>query len=280
MSDISWQPKATPANVAPGTPCWIELATTDATAAIRFYSALFGWRCVTNADPATGTYTIASLAGAQVAGLHQQPGPGSAWMIYLSVYNTRTAAERVEQLGGRVTLGPVDIPRRGSILHLTDPGGTPLALWQLAPSWKFTMSQPGTFTSADLNTHDARHTDRFYRLLFDFHQSQIGDGMNYDYAEWQLAGRPVLYRYVMGNEYRRDTPAHWMIYFAATAGYTVDELARRAIALGGTAPYSPYDSYFGRIATLVDPTGASFSVIDHSTRAPDHGSPNDDPYDD
>lgn len=280
MSRTSWRSRAGQAIPLPGTPCWVELATPDQTTAIRFYSALFGWQCTTNPDPATGWYTIASLADRHVAGLYQQSTYAPAWTVYLCVHNTRTAAERVLQLGGRITLGPADIPGRGSILHLIDASGTPVELWQLAPSWQFATHQPGTFTGADLNTHNAATTDRFYWLLFDFQQFQIGDGFSYDYAEWRLAGVPVLYRYVMGAEYPPDTPGHWVVYFNVAAGYGVDECVRRTEALGGRVAVAPYNSPFGRLATIIDPTGASFSIIDHAMTTPVQGSPNDDPYDD
>ena len=49
---------------APGTPCWIDLATPDQDAAAEFYGGLFGWgvEADENAEQ-TGGYRVATLKG-------------------------------------------------------------------------------------------------------------------------------------------------------------------------------------------------------------------------
>jgi uncharacterized protein len=49
-----------------------------------------------------------------------------------------------------------------------------------------------------------------------------------------------------------------MVYFATE---DTDEAARRATELGGSVGAPPFDTAFGRIAVLVDPTGGHFSVV-------------------
>ena len=45
----------------PGTPCWVDLGTTDLEGAKSFYGDLFGWSAQVAEDPAAGGYTMFSL---------------------------------------------------------------------------------------------------------------------------------------------------------------------------------------------------------------------------
>ena len=56
---------------APGTPCWVELGTTDLDAAKAFYTAVFGWGYDV-AGPEAGFYTMPMIAGKPVAGMMTQ----------------------------------------------------------------------------------------------------------------------------------------------------------------------------------------------------------------
>jgi uncharacterized protein len=49
-----------------------------------------------------------------------------------------------------------------------------------------------------------------------------------------------------------------MVYFAVR---DTDEAAKRATELGGSVGASSFDSAFGRIAVLADPSGGHFSVV-------------------
>ncbi|MGH3626736.1 MAG: VOC family protein, partial [Sciscionella sp.] len=253
------------AGMTAGTPCWIDLSTPREAAARDFYSRLLDWHFTSRPDAATGRYTVASASDVPVAGLYQHAGP-AAWSLHLAVRNAQQCAAIVAQLGGQVLAGPVALAGRGSILRATDPGGAPVVFWELPESWQFGTLEPSAFGGADLNTHDADATDRFYLTLFEFTEEQIGDGVDFDYAEWRLGGQPVLYRYLMGPEYPPTTQAHWMIYFDIEPAIGVDALAATAVELGGSVAVAPYDSRYGRIAVLTDPAGAGFSIIDRSLR--------------
>ncbi|PXY27159.1 VOC family protein [Prauserella muralis] len=267
-----------------GTPCWIELATTDEAVACEFYGRLFGWEFSVKRDPATPTrrYTIATLGGYQVGGLYQaardQP---TGWTVHLAVANTTSTADWVEHLGGTRTLGPVDIPDRGSVLHAIDPSGAPVVFWAPPEDWAFTVGIPGSFSGVDLNTHDGESADAFYCRLFGFASEQIGEG-GIDYTEWRIGPEPVMYRYAMNTQAESTIPPHWMIYFTADPARGTDAMAGQSIMLGGSVVTPPFDTPFGRTAMLADPGGSLFSVIDHS-RPVDTGAGRaevDDPYDD
>ena len=249
-----------------GTPCWVELSTTDEAAAQHFYGGLFDWDFHVKNDPSTVNrrYTIATLGGAEAAGLRTADNDSQVgWAIHLAVNNTESTAEWVEHLGGWATLGPIEIPDRGTVLHATDPSGVHVVFWEPVETWEFASGVPGTFAGADLYTHDATNSDRFFCRPFNLTSQQIGLGA-IDYAEWRLDGTPVVYRYVMGSDYRSSTPAHWLVHFTVNPARGVDAAAGQAIMLGGTVVIEPYDTPFGRIAVLADPSGSVFAVIDHS----------------
>ncbi|MQA61288.1 MAG: VOC family protein [Actinophytocola sp.] len=266
---------------APGTPCWIDLATANEQAARAFYAELFGWSYYSRPDPATGAYTIAALGGVPVAGLYRavrnQP---PSWTVHLTAANARSAAGWVTGLGGLVILEPFDIPGRGSIAHVQDPTGATFVLWEAATSARFGTGSPGMFTGTELNTHDGVAADAFYGKLFALTSRQVEGGMRADYHSEQF-DMPLLHRYVMGTEYPASTPAHWLVYFTADPRIGADGLAEHTLTLGGQVVIAPYDTEFGRTAVLADPCGASFAVVDH-TRAVEYQTRAevDDPYDD
>ena len=277
-------PSSTPPPVPAGIPCWIELACREQATAERFYGGLFGWAYSTIRDPATpdGRYAVASLDGKPTGGLYRAASHGPVgWVPNISVPHTASAAEWVEHLGGRITLGPAPIPHRGTILHAIDACGAPVVFWEVPPDWEFATGTPNTFSGVDLNTHDGVAADHFYTKLFNYSSHQIGDGDSLDYAEWMIEHTPVLYRYVMGAEYGQDTPPHWLVYFDIDPLRGTDAVAGEAIMLGGTVVLQPYDTPFGRMAILADPEGSVFAVIDHSRVTDGWGRAEvDDPYDD
>lgn len=267
-----------------GLPCWVELATLDERVAHEFYGELFGWTMRVCRDPATsnGRYSIASMGGRDVAGIYlAAPEQPPIWTVNLSVHSVVNAAEWTEHLGGTVTLGPVAIPGRGAILHVADPAGAPAVFWQPSQEWDFLTGVPGTFGTADLNTHEPEVADRFFCRLFNYSASQIGDHRGIDYMEWRLDQEPVLYRYKMGPEYPPETLPHWMVYFDIDPARGADATAGQAIMLGGRVVVEPYDTPWGRIAILADPCGGVFSAIDHSIVVEEFGRAEvEDPYDD
>src|ERR671914_774224 len=63
----------------PGTFCWVDVATPDATGAKAFYGSLFGWSMHDVPGRRGTTYTRARLGGADVAGgFGGAPPPGAA----------------------------------------------------------------------------------------------------------------------------------------------------------------------------------------------------------
>jgi len=105
---------------------WCELLTSDATAAIAFYGELFGWQTREMPMP-NGTYNVVSIAGQDAAGIMKTPpaaaGQPPFWGVYVTVNDVDATAEQAKKLGGKVLMGPMDIPNVGRFCTLQDPQG-------------------------------------------------------------------------------------------------------------------------------------------------------------
>ncbi|RZS34688.1 hypothetical protein EV193_10836 [Herbihabitans rhizosphaerae] len=267
-----------------GTPCWLELGTTNLPACTDFYAGLLGWEY----QPDDSGYLTAHTDGVPAAGLYAFPdGPPlpTTWTLYLSVNNVANTAQRVTMLDGQVAVEPREIPGQGRLMIAADPTGALIGFWEPATMWPFAQGGAGAFAWADLHTTDGKLADEFFVSLFSFDTEQVGDGIDYDYTIWTLDGPSLLGRLRMGAEFEPGTPPHWMNYVGVSAALGVDLAATRAIQLGGRLHAEPFDSPYGRIAVIEDVAGGVLSLVDTSRRTPiaeeDIGTAAvDDPYDD
>lgn len=133
MAEQAQQAHQKPAH---GSICWNELATSDASAAKKFYSELFGWQ-FRGSDAAGMQYNEITLGGPPFGGLMQiteDMGPmPSHWSAYVAVDDVDATAKQVEQLGGKICMPPTDIPNVGRFSVITDPTGANIAIITLTP---------------------------------------------------------------------------------------------------------------------------------------------------
>jgi predicted enzyme related to lactoylglutathione lyase len=109
---------------------WTELWTRDLEAAISFYSSLVGYDVETVDSTVLQDYTVLKRDGRARAGVRQLPWDDVMpnWLPYVRVADPRAIADRVESLGGRVLIAPVDSIRAGSVALIADPSGGVLAV--------------------------------------------------------------------------------------------------------------------------------------------------------
>ena len=106
---------------------WTELTTPDPKAAAAFYGALFGWKFdVMNMGQ--GDYQVVKAGDTAVGGIMGTPpnmpaGAPPCWSAYVTVANTDAAVEKCKSLGGKLIVGPMDIPTVGRFAVLQDPQG-------------------------------------------------------------------------------------------------------------------------------------------------------------
>jgi len=125
---------------------WLELATTDPEAAAEFYGKVFGWQAMHRMDMGPqGTYLIFGSDGAQRGGiyrLHPERSPVPYWLPYASVPSADAAAAVVTAAGGRIAVGPIDVPGGGRVLQIIDPSGAKFALHSVAAAKPAAPSKP------------------------------------------------------------------------------------------------------------------------------------------
>ena len=120
----------------PGAFSWSELMTPDPAAAREFYGALFGWKFDEMAMP-EGVYNVIKVGDASVGGIMGTP-PGSAgmppmWGCYVTVADADATAKRCAELGGKVIVGPQDVPGVGRFAVILDRQGAALNIIAYAP---------------------------------------------------------------------------------------------------------------------------------------------------
>ncbi|MCW5752285.1 MAG: VOC family protein [Alphaproteobacteria bacterium] len=116
---------------APGFGGWHELNSDDPMGALEFYSGLFGWRPDQAIEMGEmGTYQIFAIDGAPAGGIMKRPPqlPLVCWFYYFNVDGIRAAMQRVAAAGGKVVMGPQQVPGGSWILIGQDPQGAAFAL--------------------------------------------------------------------------------------------------------------------------------------------------------
>ena len=132
---IQPEPRDNPPDREPevGEASWIELMTTDAAAAMKFYEALFGWQAGEEMDMGEmGKYYVFNRGSRMMGGMMNKP-PAMAqvppnWGIYFMVPDINAAAERVKANGGQILNGPIQVPGGTWILNAVDPQGAAFSL--------------------------------------------------------------------------------------------------------------------------------------------------------
>ena len=120
---------------APGSACWVELATRDTAAAKAFYTGLFGWNYKDSQNPAMA-YTEWINGQQPIGGMMAQDGPQwegvpPHWLTYFTVEDTDACAAQTVELGGQICVQPTDIPGTGRFAVLIDPQGATFAVINL-----------------------------------------------------------------------------------------------------------------------------------------------------
>lgn len=118
----------------PGSLCWTELLTRDTKTAESFYTSLFGWALKHGTD--VMEYTEFSNQGTPQGGIMAiRPDMGPmppAWTPYFMVTDVDQSAAKAKELGGRVHMGPMDIPNVGRFAVIGDPQGAVFNIFKSA----------------------------------------------------------------------------------------------------------------------------------------------------
>jgi hypothetical protein len=235
--------------------------STDPQASRDFYGALFGWDFEELPTPQGPTYTMCRIDGKDVAGIGPLPpdmaeqGVPPMWNSYVAVDDLEATLGKVEAAGGSVMMPAMEVMDAGTMAGVVDPTGAALMLWQADQHIGAQLvNQHGAFTWSELMTPDIDAAAAFYEQLFGW-KTDTADMGGMIYTMFQNDGSAIG----GGMKPPMDgIPPHWGIYFAVD---DCDATVATAAEHGATVLNPPTDSPAGRMAALVDPIGASFSVI-------------------
>jgi len=247
-----------------GSFCWIELATTDQSAAKAFYAALFGWNPNDMPMGPGEVYTIFRLDGRDAAAgctlrpeqLAQQVPPH--WMSYIAVTSADQAAEKAKNLGGTVLAPAFDVMEAGRMAVIQDPTGAIFCVWQAGKNTGIGIAGVhGTLCWADLSTPDVNRAREFYSGLFGW---QIMAGENDKSGYLHIKNGEHFIGGIPPAEYRQaGVPPHWLAYFWVD---DVDASTAKAKGLGANIFAGPMTiENVGRMTVLADPQGATFAIF-------------------
>jgi uncharacterized protein len=116
-----------------GTFCWDELHTKDQTRAAEFYGKIFGWTGKTGeGDPMK--YWHWKNAGKDIGGMMNVMSPEIPphWLAYVTVADVDASTKKARDLGAKVLMEPMEVPKTGKFSVVQDPTGAAIALFKSA----------------------------------------------------------------------------------------------------------------------------------------------------
>jgi len=252
-----------------GAPSWAELSTSDEEGALAFYTGLFGWEDQAQPLPAEaggGAYHLAQLGGDMIAGLSkQQPeeaqqGVPPHWSAYLAVDNVEASVKKVEAAKGGVLMPAMDVLESGRMAIVTDPTGAPVGLWEAKQHHGFgRFGEPGAVTWFELLTSDPEPAASFFEQVLGVRAEATPADGGQPYTLLKAGDAPNEVAGLMKKTPQMaNMPNMWGIYFEVA---DTDASAARAKELGASVLQGPTDIPEGRFATVRDPQGAVFGIM-------------------
>ena len=244
-----------------GAPCWNDLYSSDPDRAAAFYGQLLGWTTL-DPGPEYGGYVLFQKDGKVVAGCMRndgEQGQPDSWTVYLTSDDADRTVEAARANGGQVLMEPMDVTQNGRFAIIGDPGGATIGAWQPRDVTGFELrGEAGAPAWFELHTRDYDASVGFYRDVFGWEVHAASDTPEFRYTTLG-EGESALAGIMDASEFLpEDAPAAWSIYFEVE---DVDAALSRAVELGGAIERPAEDTPYGRLATVLDPTGTRFKLL-------------------
>jgi uncharacterized protein len=248
-------------DITPGSPCWIDLMTSDTQKARDFYAQLFGWTYETGDQEKYGGYITAFKDGQMVAGMMHndgQAGYPDVWTTYLRVEDINAVIDATTTAGGQVFMSPMEVPEQGKMAMIGDAGGAAIGLWQFGGHTGYQLQgEPGTPVWHELHTRDYPATVKFYQDVLGWDTAVMSDTPEFKYTTLGEGDNARAGIMDSSSFLPEGVPANWQVYFGVE---NADATIEKALSMGGQLVQPAEDTPFGRMATLADPTGTMFKI--------------------
>jgi uncharacterized protein len=251
---------------------WYELMTTDPKKAIAFYSDVVGWKAQPYEDaPSDKPYTMWVGSQGPLGGVMALPDDAKKmnvpphWMAHVQVDDVDKTAAKAKELGGKVHVPPMDIPKIGRFSIVADPQGASLSVFKpLENMQAHDLTKPGEFSWNELYAKDHEKAFEFYRSLFGWQklsEMDMGPEMG-KYLLFGLGDKQIGGMMTIGKD--QKMPPSWAYYSNVEDLEGAIEKAKKHDAKLMWGPMDvPGDS---RVAMLVDPQGAVFALNSHGKK--------------
>jgi len=244
-----------------GTPCWVDLTTSDPDAARAFYAELFAWDLQVGPDE-TGHYTMALKNDLPVAAINGMPAPGdmpSAWATYLATDDLDATWAAAMAAGAQEVTAPMDVMTFGRLGFAVDPAGAVFGMWQAGShTGAQVVNEPGTLIWNELMTRDYESAKSFYGTVFGHTFEALEMPPEFQYSTFSVGAEMVGGVGTMPAHVPAEVPSNWGVYFNVES---TDDTVAAVTRLGGSVVRPPTDTPYGRMAAVTDPQGAAFSVM-------------------
>lgn len=246
---------------APGTPCWVDVLSSDVEASKAFYGGLLGWDFEAGSEE-FGGYVNASSDGHRVAGIvPRRPEMGAipdAWTTYISTADIDATVAAADAAGGQVMAAPMQVGEMGSMAIVIDPAGGAFGVWQPGSHIGFgKYNEAGSVAWDEYHSKNFDATTAFYAAVFGWQIEPMSETDEFRYSTAQVDGQDVAGLMDSHAFLPEEVPSHWAVYFNVA---DVDAAVANVTELGGTVIRPAEDTPFGRIADAVDSTGAMFKL--------------------
>lgn len=270
-----------PSGPVSGSPCWLELSTSQPRDAMEFYQKTMGWEYVERSDGTGQPYYVATLVGEPVAGIRPVRRGLADWTVHLATADLPALLQHSDLLGGNTIETSHTVPGVGTMALVAAPAGAVFGACQLAPDWAFLAGVPNSLVWLEFITHRAPQADQYFGELFGYTGQQVGNGVDDDYMVWYAGEDSVIGRAQMMPGTPQHVPARWVAHFRTPLDREFDDAVVEAHEAGARLHFLPYSSQLGRVAMMSDPTGVRFALIDPTLAVEGGGgSGADDPFDD
>ena len=250
-----------------GEVCWTDLQTRDVGAAKSFYSEVFGWRFEDLPTPDGRSFSQALLGDGIVTVIAPQnpqqeaAGAPGQWNVYFATNDAQELADGLPHAGGTLEFGPEAVGDTGVMVFFAPPGGGTTGAWQAGKhTGTARTEEPGALAWAELLTPEPQAAVGFFQQVFGHEVTEYPQDDGGTYTTLMVDGTEVAGIATVPAEAESTLTPGWQVYFGVSS---VADAVTAAVAAGGVVLIEPDEAEeAGTIATLQDPQGGVFSVLE------------------
>ena len=227
---------------------WHDLLTDDMEAARKFYGEVFGWRFETKRD-----YTQVFNQKELIGGMMQvtpadKKKVKAVWLPSMSVANIDKSVRYLTNEKGKVLKGPLNMPKRGRAVLVSDPQGAQIVLLRSKyGDPKETTPQVGDWLWNELWSNAPQESHTFYSHIGGYDSHEMRD-------EYRILKHKGKWRAGIRDISKEKIQARWVPTVRVA---DLKETMSKVKDSGGEVLVSPHEELVdGNVALISDNRGA------------------------